>query len=668
MQCLPRVSNPRSKFHGCLADSKGEVLRFDPDNGPTPQAGGKAVQLTFKALPHHSAQTNGAKGNTPIQIKNEHELSRLYLQEFYRKELDCNISKVDPGGLIRVLKGASCFSSNLQALAEEVREVRNRWAHAVLSEWDIAKFEDAFSSMEKLAVMIPNNANLLLELTEDKNKELVEKKELQKLKEVQLKCDHCGKTKEEYGDTKELMCSCCNFLLCCQLIPKASAEDDLDILLGQVCEQLAQNNTPSPKHFFQIKEEFLKENYPNLQEGCHVHPEMFIPRSKPAEFLDPSEQPLESLKDRHEMMLYDFIRKQFQHDNCFIFHNLKNGLDIKVISHYCDSLYRKFALGECTETDVFTNLSIVSKLVFLNWTTIEKEIEDMNIPINDREAKMTEIIKSFKTHLENKSEESDFFLVSQSLTSVLHFDLHPASTSKKGNKIIEIKKYLEALCLPNARMLGMWNFIGFVVQPDKTPHSDQTSLLICDGCDNHIIWKSDMENNDTFFYERVKTIISKETEKVDIVAKVKIVRHFDDEKAKIQNQYEKKCYERLISNIVIMSSMEMLSDYGAVGKVMSRLVGSESRVVGPGDPKLLLWNKSQKTLLDNPKPKVIISSDFGCGKSLLLHRHIQNCSMREPANNDNFLISFYKVQLRRFISEQLWRFPTSKDTRIRMSK
>ena len=110
------MSDPRSQYHGCLADSRGEVLRFDPDNGPTPQTGGRAVQLTFKALPHHSAQTQGAKGNTPIHIKNEHELGRLYLQEYYRKEVDCSISKVDLGGLIRVLKGASCFSSKTQTI------------------------------------------------------------------------------------------------------------------------------------------------------------------------------------------------------------------------------------------------------------------------------------------------------------------------------------------------------------------------------------------------------------------------------------------------------------------------------------------------------------------------------------------------------------------------
>ena len=158
LKLLFRVTKPNPEIKGCLADKKGEVLKFDPNNEPTPQNGGNSVQLNFKSLPHHSAQIKGAKGNKPIPVRDEHELSRLYLQEFYKDEQDCAISKVDPGGILRVIKNASCFPDNVRKLAEDVREVRNKWAHAVLEQWDDAMVQDAFTKMIAMAGSIPNNA------------------------------------------------------------------------------------------------------------------------------------------------------------------------------------------------------------------------------------------------------------------------------------------------------------------------------------------------------------------------------------------------------------------------------------------------------------------------------------------------------------------------------
>ena len=37
-------------------------------------------------------------------------------------------------------------------------------------------------------------------------------------------------------------------------------------------------------------------------------------------------------------------------------------------------------------------------------------------------------------------------------------------------------------------------------------------------------------------------------------------------------EYQKESYKQLISNMVILSSMEVLSHYDAVGKVMEQLV------------------------------------------------------------------------------------------------
>ena len=164
---VPRVNDTSSKFHGCLASSAGKELRFDPNNDPVPP-NGCGVQLCFKALPHYNSQTNGEKKNLPILVKDEHELSRLYLQEFYNKEQDCSISQLDPGAIFRILKGASCFSAQIKAQAEVVREVRNQWAHAMMDKWDDKLFQDSFVKIEALANLLPNNLYMKRKLQDDK--------------------------------------------------------------------------------------------------------------------------------------------------------------------------------------------------------------------------------------------------------------------------------------------------------------------------------------------------------------------------------------------------------------------------------------------------------------------------------------------------------------------
>ena len=155
---LPRVKSKKQDIDNCLADKKGEVLKFDPNNEPTPQKGGTSVQLNFKSLPHHFEQTKGAKGNIPIPINNEHELSRLYLQDYYKKDKDCSIRRIDPGGLLLLIKNASCFPDDVRKHAEALHKVRNMWAHAVIEQWDESTCLDAFTKMESIARLIPNNA------------------------------------------------------------------------------------------------------------------------------------------------------------------------------------------------------------------------------------------------------------------------------------------------------------------------------------------------------------------------------------------------------------------------------------------------------------------------------------------------------------------------------
>ena len=167
---LPRVNDTTSKFHGCLASSDGKELKFDPNNEPTPP-NGRGVQLCFKALPHYSSHTNGEKKNLPIPVNDEHELSRLYIQEFYNKEQDCSISKLDPGAIFKILKSASCFASGqglIKATAGPLCEVRNKWAHAMIEQWDDNMFQGSFTKIEAMAKLLPNYTVILKKLNNDK--------------------------------------------------------------------------------------------------------------------------------------------------------------------------------------------------------------------------------------------------------------------------------------------------------------------------------------------------------------------------------------------------------------------------------------------------------------------------------------------------------------------
>ena len=131
--------------------------------------------------------------------------------------------------------------------------------------------------MEAIASVIPNSSKLIQKLKEDKTSKITNqqlKKELDdlKLKMSQNDCNFCGRPKQATIDGCQDICLCCSFLRCSQIVPKASAEDNLGCLLYELTEGLAPSNTPDHKDFDEIREIFLNENYPNLETGQHIHP------------------------------------------------------------------------------------------------------------------------------------------------------------------------------------------------------------------------------------------------------------------------------------------------------------------------------------------------------------------------------------------------------------
>ena len=184
---LHRITDPSNPFFDCLSDAKGEPLRFDPENHPAPPQG-DGVQLCYRALPNYEktvlqrkkklqlsgqqmtpAQTSLLQGkNQAIVITTVDELAHLYLQEFYNKRTQCDISELDIGAILNIFAKASCFPVNIKKQASKVRDdVRNKWAHAVIQDWTSTKMKDSFSELTKLAQMLPGSGGLLKELNDD---------------------------------------------------------------------------------------------------------------------------------------------------------------------------------------------------------------------------------------------------------------------------------------------------------------------------------------------------------------------------------------------------------------------------------------------------------------------------------------------------------------------
>lgn len=203
-----------------------------------------------------------SRKNHPIPICDEHELSFLFLQEYYKKEDVCNISHLDPGAIFRILSKATCFPDHVKKAATELSPIRNDWAHAIIFKWDEAKYQDAFVKMETLAILTPDNANLLKKLFKDKQGPAVF-------------CEHCGKIKTSDKDAGGFICVCCDRLLAVPLRPSPNISR-LDHLLNELSHQLTSGNTPETQSLIKTRENFLKSNYPTILEGRYMHPGLYI--------------------------------------------------------------------------------------------------------------------------------------------------------------------------------------------------------------------------------------------------------------------------------------------------------------------------------------------------------------------------------------------------------
>ena len=121
-----RITGPSSEFYNCLADSRGQELRFDPDNKKAPHHGA-GVQLTYRALANHEAELqkllqHQEKKNRPIPVDDVDNFARLFCAEYTKKVKDFKVSTADSSSILNIVAKASCFPSDVRKLASKIRD------------------------------------------------------------------------------------------------------------------------------------------------------------------------------------------------------------------------------------------------------------------------------------------------------------------------------------------------------------------------------------------------------------------------------------------------------------------------------------------------------------------------------------------------------------------
>ena len=161
-----------------------------------------------------------------------------------------------------------------------------------------------------------------------------------------------------------------------------------------------------------------------------------------------------------------------------------------------------------------------------------------------------------------------------------------------------LKRFLEELQLPD--MAGEWSLIGFVAVPDVTVEEAEREYFSksqnnCDQCKKHVLLKEDFEEGK--FYAHVKNLIEEESAVTKCnyhdstitkrspsfgpaqKAREKMIE--DLERAETSRQTFN--YIQLISNMLVLSNMDLMPHCTDVEKVMEQLTGFKKKVVGPAD-------------------------------------------------------------------------------------
>ena len=104
------------------------------------------------------------------QVKSSFDLARLFMRPHMAEGssfAECDGSALL--GLVRTVRDSQAqdYFVKIRRQADEVRAVRNSWAHCKFTEWDEDKFEDAFDKMKSLVSIISKESVVKLQEMKD---------------------------------------------------------------------------------------------------------------------------------------------------------------------------------------------------------------------------------------------------------------------------------------------------------------------------------------------------------------------------------------------------------------------------------------------------------------------------------------------------------------------
>ena len=410
------------------------------------------------------------------------------------------------------------------------------------------------------------------------------------------KCLFCNNSKQEDKDTNINICTCCDKLRSTLLVPVETSASNLDALITELCGK------DSDVTFADIKDQFLEDNYPNIHKGMHTHPDIFISGQKTHGFPRAGKETSDEKGSLSELKVFDFLKEQLKYDDCFIFHTLVTGLDKKVVEKLCNQQNEKLEIDEDSVLEVERKMITIANLAFLDWNTIEKEAKketDVRRCGGDKVVLCKTKLKKFEEHHMHKiNHEKDFVIVSRSLRAIIHIEFKTSSPDVKKAKtqIFRMKRFLQELQLPDMR--GEWSLMGLIAIPEVTRAEADLKYFSksqnnCFQCKKHVLLKEDFEKED--FYETVKKLIMEESTsagetypnkfsaKTNLKAASKRHSKEEEKRQQLEERSNENNYIDIISNIVVLSNMDMLPHCHAVGNVMEQLHGTKKMIVSPKD-------------------------------------------------------------------------------------
>ena len=295
--------------------------------------------------------------------------------------------------------------------------------------------------------------------------------------------------------------------------------------------------------------------------------------------------------DETRRELLECLQSGFKNDECFLFHKINSGIDPTVISQFMKRLRKEPALERRKKLRAIANL--VGRPLD---DPIDENAEES---IHEQEAEKE--METFEKDVVNgQSGSRCILLVNFTRAIILFFDLSESSDFLANAS--STKKFFEHLLLPTGELV--WRFLAFEVNGALDTGS-------CMRCQHHRLQADNMGNI---------------SDLVDGILRTEHHAFTGDQKDE-----RRADYHNLVSNIVTVSSLDCFPQSHTIGQAKTGLADEDS------PKRLLMWSTMQVDIkLLNPQ-YLCLESDFGTGKSLILHSFIERCIFQKLPHN--FIVS-----------------------------